>query len=275
MTSPIERRRTALRRSEMSSPIQHLFKFGFLDGSHSLFDYGCGRGRRPEATVGDEGGGNGLGSRLSTGRRTTTCRHRQPGLRVECHRRWQREAGDAQIRLRAGPQRVGGQRHAGIPEQARAVRGVRRRRPDAAKHIPEVLRTGRVSRLRREDAQCERHPHCRWDLPGVPRHHGRAAIPSGSAAGTTGVGATEAGLRKRSRGITGAGASRANRRLLVESSRTRSARGARRVPRGAIAHPTGWFLAAGARVGWTVLQSPTNSKLLPLDGRRTFSSTSR
>jgi len=44
MTSTIERRRTALRRSALSSPMQHLLRFGFLDGIRSLFDYGCGRG---------------------------------------------------------------------------------------------------------------------------------------------------------------------------------------------------------------------------------------
>lgn len=44
MTSTIERRRTALRRSALSSPMQHLLRFGFLDGTRSLFDYGCGRG---------------------------------------------------------------------------------------------------------------------------------------------------------------------------------------------------------------------------------------
>ena len=40
----IERRRTALRRTELSSPVQQLLHFGFLDGTHTLFDYGCGRG---------------------------------------------------------------------------------------------------------------------------------------------------------------------------------------------------------------------------------------
>jgi len=44
MTEQIERHRTAQRRSALSSPMQHLLRFGFLDGSHSLFDYGCGRG---------------------------------------------------------------------------------------------------------------------------------------------------------------------------------------------------------------------------------------
>ncbi|MDD9963774.1 MAG: DNA phosphorothioation-associated putative methyltransferase [Gammaproteobacteria bacterium] len=44
MPDAIERSRTALSRSELSSPMQHLMNFGFLDGSHSLFDYGCGRG---------------------------------------------------------------------------------------------------------------------------------------------------------------------------------------------------------------------------------------
>ncbi|MCY3621211.1 MAG: DNA phosphorothioation-associated putative methyltransferase [Gammaproteobacteria bacterium] len=44
MTSTIDRRRTALRRSGLSSPMQHLLRFGFLDGTRTLFDYGCGRG---------------------------------------------------------------------------------------------------------------------------------------------------------------------------------------------------------------------------------------
>ena len=44
MPTPIERERTALRRAELSSPIQHLLRFGFLDGRHTVFDYGCGRG---------------------------------------------------------------------------------------------------------------------------------------------------------------------------------------------------------------------------------------
>ena len=43
MTS-IERERTALHRTALSSPIQHLLRFGFLDGTASLFDYGCGHG---------------------------------------------------------------------------------------------------------------------------------------------------------------------------------------------------------------------------------------
>ena len=44
MTASIERERTALRRSALSSPIQHLLRFGFLDGRTSFFDYGCGHG---------------------------------------------------------------------------------------------------------------------------------------------------------------------------------------------------------------------------------------
>lgn len=40
----IERERTALRRTALSSPVQHLLRFGFLDGTASLFDYGCGHG---------------------------------------------------------------------------------------------------------------------------------------------------------------------------------------------------------------------------------------
>ena len=44
MRSGIDRQRTALRRAQMSSPIHHLLRLGFLDGTRSLFDYGCGRG---------------------------------------------------------------------------------------------------------------------------------------------------------------------------------------------------------------------------------------
>lgn len=43
-TEPIARHRTAQRRSGLSTPIRHLMDLGFLDGSHTLFDYGCGRG---------------------------------------------------------------------------------------------------------------------------------------------------------------------------------------------------------------------------------------
>lgn len=41
---PIERHRTALSRYGFSAPIQMLSRFGFLDKTRSLFDYGCGRG---------------------------------------------------------------------------------------------------------------------------------------------------------------------------------------------------------------------------------------
>ena len=44
MSEQIDRHRTAQRRSALSSPMQHLLRFSFLDGSQSLFDYGCGRG---------------------------------------------------------------------------------------------------------------------------------------------------------------------------------------------------------------------------------------
>ena len=41
---PIARHRTAQRRTDLSSPIRHLMDLGFLDGSHTLLDYGCGHG---------------------------------------------------------------------------------------------------------------------------------------------------------------------------------------------------------------------------------------
>lgn len=44
MLGRIDRDRTALRRSSLSSPVQHLMRLGFLDGRHSVFDFGCGRG---------------------------------------------------------------------------------------------------------------------------------------------------------------------------------------------------------------------------------------
>ena len=40
----IARHLTALSRSNLSAPIQCLARYGFLDGSHSVFDYGCGKG---------------------------------------------------------------------------------------------------------------------------------------------------------------------------------------------------------------------------------------
>jgi DNA phosphorothioation-associated putative methyltransferase len=40
----VERHRTALTRYGFSAPIQTLARFGFLDGSKTVFDYGCGRG---------------------------------------------------------------------------------------------------------------------------------------------------------------------------------------------------------------------------------------
>jgi len=40
----IARHRTALTRYGFSAPIQTLARFGFLDGSKTIFDYGCGRG---------------------------------------------------------------------------------------------------------------------------------------------------------------------------------------------------------------------------------------
>lgn len=40
----VQRHLTALVRYGFSAPIQMLARFGFLDGSHSVFDYGCGRG---------------------------------------------------------------------------------------------------------------------------------------------------------------------------------------------------------------------------------------
>ncbi len=41
---PIARHLTALSRSNLSAPMQCLARYGFLDGSRSVFDYGCGKG---------------------------------------------------------------------------------------------------------------------------------------------------------------------------------------------------------------------------------------
>jgi DNA phosphorothioation-associated putative methyltransferase len=40
----VERHRTALQRYSLSTPMQALFRHGFLDGRGTVFDYGCGRG---------------------------------------------------------------------------------------------------------------------------------------------------------------------------------------------------------------------------------------
>ncbi|EGQ7815758.1 DNA phosphorothioation-associated putative methyltransferase [Vibrio parahaemolyticus] len=42
--SGIDRHKTALVRHELSAPMKTLVKHGYLEGSHSIFDYGCGRG---------------------------------------------------------------------------------------------------------------------------------------------------------------------------------------------------------------------------------------
>lgn len=40
----VARHRTAISRPQLSAPLQSAARHGFLDGSHSVFDYGCGRG---------------------------------------------------------------------------------------------------------------------------------------------------------------------------------------------------------------------------------------
>ncbi len=42
--SGIDRHKTAIVRHELSAPMKSLVKHGFLGGSYSIFDYGCGRG---------------------------------------------------------------------------------------------------------------------------------------------------------------------------------------------------------------------------------------
>ncbi len=44
LKTTIARHLTALSRSNLSAPIQCLARHGFLDGTYSVFDYGCGRG---------------------------------------------------------------------------------------------------------------------------------------------------------------------------------------------------------------------------------------
>ena len=41
---PVLRHRTALQRYSLSTPMQALFRHGYLDGRGTVFDYGCGRG---------------------------------------------------------------------------------------------------------------------------------------------------------------------------------------------------------------------------------------
>ena len=40
----VARHKTAIARSQLSTPMQMLARHGFLDGEHSILDYGCGRG---------------------------------------------------------------------------------------------------------------------------------------------------------------------------------------------------------------------------------------
>lgn len=44
MGDNIDRHKTALVRHELSAPMKHLAKQGYLNGDYSVFDYGCGRG---------------------------------------------------------------------------------------------------------------------------------------------------------------------------------------------------------------------------------------
>ncbi len=48
----VHRHRTALTRYALSTPMQALWRHGFLDGEHSVFDYGCGRGDDLRALLG-------------------------------------------------------------------------------------------------------------------------------------------------------------------------------------------------------------------------------
>ncbi len=45
----IDRHKTAMRRQNLSQPMQVIQRFGYLDGTYSIFDYGCGRGDDLEA----------------------------------------------------------------------------------------------------------------------------------------------------------------------------------------------------------------------------------
>jgi DNA phosphorothioation-associated putative methyltransferase len=51
-TETVHRHRTALTRYGLSTPMQALWRHGFLDGDRSVFDYGCGRGDDLRALVG-------------------------------------------------------------------------------------------------------------------------------------------------------------------------------------------------------------------------------
>jgi DNA phosphorothioation-associated putative methyltransferase len=42
--SKIDRHKTAIDRNSLSTPVQSLFRNNFLNGSHTFFDYGCGKG---------------------------------------------------------------------------------------------------------------------------------------------------------------------------------------------------------------------------------------
>lgn len=43
-TYKVDRHKTALSRDSFSSPMKTLARYGYLDGAHSVFDYGCGHG---------------------------------------------------------------------------------------------------------------------------------------------------------------------------------------------------------------------------------------
>lgn len=50
----VERHKTALTRYALSKPVQTLAKFNFLEGQHTVFDYGCGKGSDVEILTKNE-----------------------------------------------------------------------------------------------------------------------------------------------------------------------------------------------------------------------------
>ena len=121
MTAPIERERTALRRTGLSSPMQHLLRFGFLDGRYSLFDYGCGRGDDLRVLERMNIPATGWDPVFRPDARREPAEIVNLGFVLNVIEDARERDATPEIGLPVGGKVAGGQRHVGISGQARAI----------------------------------------------------------------------------------------------------------------------------------------------------------
>ena len=201
MTEQIERHRTAQRRSALSSPMQHLLRFGFLDGSRSLFDYGCGRGddlrMLSEMNVPATGWDPVFRSEAE----------RQPADIVNLgfvlnviedadeRRETLKSAFGLARKVLVVSVMLGYQSKR--EQFATFEDGVRTQRNTFQKYYAQ----DEFRVVRGENPRGERHPRRGRHLPGVQGRRGGTAVPARPATGEAGVAAAQAGTQQRGRGF--------------------------------------------------------------------------